>query len=45
MNGYDSADGYVEAPLDDRDAEDPAFEVDPDLSEMCAHGREHDPLQ
>lgn len=45
MTGYDTADGYVNGPLDDRDSDDPDFTVDHDLSEQCSPGVDHDPLR
>lgn len=44
MTGYHTADGFVNGPMDDRDADDPEFTVDPELSQMCSPGDEYDPF-
>lgn len=48
MTGYHGPDGYVNGPLDDRDARDEhgrvVETVDEEMSKMAAHNDEHDPL-
>ena len=41
MTGYDTNEGYRVEPLDDRDAEDPEYEIDPMYSGTHDDGGEH----
>jgi hypothetical protein len=48
MTGYHGPDGYEHKPLDDRDERDehgrPVERIDEELSEMCGHSDNYDPL-
>lgn len=45
MNRFEAANGFDNAPADDRDDDDPEYTVDTDLSEQCSPGIDHDPLR